>query len=90
MTDISVERTAQALIIADEIMAIMEEYRRQEAAGYVDTPGGLEHMGDVWTLLAGWDESLRTTLAHAAIAIGFTCALLFTGACVGVCLGVMS
>ena len=25
-----------------------------------------------------------TTLAHAAIAIGFTCALLFTGACVGV------
>jgi hypothetical protein len=56
---VPVERVAQALIIADDIMAIMEEYRRQEADGFVDTPGGLEHMGDVWNLLAGWDESLR-------------------------------
>jgi hypothetical protein len=38
-----------------EIVAIMKEYDRQmEDRGYVDTPGGLEHMGDVWSLLEGW------------------------------------
>lgn len=32
-----------------DIVAIMEEYRRQEQSAWgVDTPGGLEHMGDVW------------------------------------------
>ena len=33
-------------------------YREQEAAGNVDTPGGLEHMGDVWRLLRRWDTEL--------------------------------
>jgi hypothetical protein len=45
--------------ICDEIMQIMETYREQEKRGYVDTPGGLEHMGDVWNLLATWDDALR-------------------------------
>lgn len=45
-------------IICDEISGIMEIYREQEAKGYVDTPGGLEHMGDVWRLLRRWDDML--------------------------------
>lgn len=46
--------------IGGEIMAIMETYHQQEAErGYVDTPGGLEHMGDVWRLLSDWDDRLR-------------------------------
>ena len=45
--------------ICDEIQRIMVVYREQEAKyGYVDTPGGLEHMGDVWRLLASWDAAL--------------------------------
>lgn len=44
--------------ICDEIQAIMATYRKQEAAGGVDTPGGLEHMGDVWRLFRKWDEEL--------------------------------
>lgn len=44
--------------VCEEIQSIMQEYRRQEAIGYVDTPGGLEHMGDVWRLLRRWDEVL--------------------------------
>ena len=35
-------------LIADEIQEITETYREQDAKGFVDTPGGLEHMGDVW------------------------------------------
>lgn len=46
--------------IGAEIMEIMATYREQQASRYgVDTPGGLEHMGDVWKLLAEWDERLR-------------------------------
>lgn len=50
---------AEANILA-EIKEIMEEYRRQEKTGIVDSPGGLEHMGDVWKLLASWDAVLAT------------------------------
>lgn len=46
--------------IASEITSIMKTYREQQAAGYVDTPGGLEHMGDVWNLLWKWDEMLKS------------------------------
>jgi hypothetical protein len=50
---------AQAAIgVADEIRMIMAEYRKQEAEGSVDTPGGLEHMGDVWKQLDEWDRWL--------------------------------
>ena len=44
--------------ICAEIQRIMATYREQEARGYVDTPGGLEHMGDVWRLFRFWDEQL--------------------------------
>jgi len=45
--------------IANKIIEIMTEYRRQEEEnGYVDTPGGLEHMGDVWSLLSSWERRL--------------------------------
>lgn len=44
--------------VCSEIQRIMKVYREQEAAGGIDTPGGLEHMGDVWRLLAEWDDEL--------------------------------
>lgn len=48
--------------ICAEIQEIMRVYREQEAKqGYVDTPGGLEHMGDVWSLLTRWDKQLSET-----------------------------
>ena len=45
--------------VGADILSIMEEYDRQSAAGFVDTPGGLEHMGDVWRLLTDWASMLR-------------------------------
>ncbi len=46
--------------VCEEIQDIMRVYREQEATSYgVDTPGGLEHMGDVWRLLGKWDAELR-------------------------------
>ncbi len=50
-------------VVCEEIKEIMETYREQETAGYVDTPGGLEHMGDVWRLLSKWDKMLREETA---------------------------
>ena len=45
--------------ICNEIQEIMAVYREQAASAYgVDTPGGLEHMGDVWKLLGDWDRRL--------------------------------
>jgi len=45
--------------VGSEIRKIMETYRHQQQRnGFVDTPGGLEHMGDVWNLLAKWDRML--------------------------------
>ena len=44
--------------VCKEIQEIMVTYREQEAAGRIDTPGGLEHMGDVWRLLRKWDKLL--------------------------------
>lgn len=49
--------------VCDEIVSIMEEYDRQSAKGYVDTPGGLEHMGDVWQLLDAWRTALKAAIA---------------------------
>jgi len=51
------ELTAQESVCA-EIQAIMETRRRQQSEGVEGTPGGLEHMGDVWRLLARWDKEL--------------------------------
>jgi hypothetical protein len=36
--------------VCDKILDIMKTYHEQEARGGIDTPGGLEHMGDVWRL----------------------------------------
>lgn len=53
--------------VCEEIKRIMQTYREQEAErGYVDTPGGLEHMGDVWRLLSEWDDKLRAAPPHDA------------------------
>ncbi len=47
----------EALEPLKEIARIMIVYREQEASrNGVGTPGGLEHMGDVWKLLARWDR----------------------------------
>lgn len=51
--------------VCTEIQQIMRVYREQEAAGNVDTPGGLEHMGDVWRLLRRWDAELAKSQAEA-------------------------
>ena len=46
--------------VCKEIIEIMNTYDEQEAErGYVDTPGGLEHMGDVWRLLRRWRDALE-------------------------------
>jgi hypothetical protein len=45
--------------ICDDIVGIHDEYLRQQEAGFVDTPGGLEHMGDVWSLISEWAAKLR-------------------------------
>lgn len=46
--------------VCAEITEIMAEHDRQmDERGYVDTPGGLEHMGDVWTLLDRWRNELK-------------------------------
>lgn len=46
--------------VCRQIREIMQVYRKQAASSYgVDTPGGLEHMGDVWALLRRWDEKLE-------------------------------
>jgi hypothetical protein len=53
---------AQALSrakVCNEILEIMQTYTEQEKSGYVDTPGGLEHMGDVWTLFRKWEKELK-------------------------------
>ncbi len=45
--------------VEQEIVEIVEEYRKQDAEGNVGTPGGLEHMGDVWRLLKRWEHELK-------------------------------
>lgn len=50
--------------ICKEIEEIMKTYREQSESRYgVDTPGGLEHMGDVWSLLGKWDGELYESTA---------------------------
>jgi hypothetical protein len=46
--------------VCDEIIYIMDVYHEQEeSARGVDTPGGLEHMGDVWRLFRKWEKLLK-------------------------------
>ena len=57
--------TAQAqYAICTEILEIMQVYHEQEKSYFgVDTPGGLEHMGDVWALFMKWEKLLETAIA---------------------------
>jgi hypothetical protein len=49
--------------VAEEILNIMDTYHEQQnSENGVDTPGGLEHMGDVWKLLSHWEEVLHNVL----------------------------
>lgn len=51
--------SAAHAVVCSEILEIMRVYDEQLAKhGYVDTPGGLEHMGDVWRLLERWRDTL--------------------------------
>jgi hypothetical protein len=46
--------------VCDEILGIMRVYHEQETErGYVDTPGGFEHMGDVWKTFLRWEKMLN-------------------------------
>ena len=45
--------------VCDEVLKISATYDEQYEAGDVGTPGGLEHMGDVWRLFAGWARILK-------------------------------
>lgn len=45
--------------VCGEIVEIMETRDEQHEAGdFYGTPGGLEHMGDVWRLLDRWRDEL--------------------------------
>jgi hypothetical protein len=56
--------------VCDEILEIMETYREQEASTYgVGTPGGLEHMGDVWRLLRKWEQLLKAPDSERAAGV---------------------
>ena len=46
--------------IIKELLDIMFVYHQQEDRGNIDTPGGLEHMGDVWRLLLKWEEMAKS------------------------------
>ena len=48
--------------IADEIREIVHDYRDGECS----TPGGLEHMGDVWRLLIKWNAMLAAAKGETA------------------------
>lgn len=46
--------------IIRELLEIMDVYHEQDnSKNGVGTPGGLEHMGDVWRLLLRWEELAR-------------------------------
>ncbi len=53
--------------VCAEILEIMETYHEQDKSPYgVDTPGGLEHMGDVWRLFEKWEQLLHADKLIAA------------------------
>ena len=50
--------------VCEEILEIMATYREQEDEGHVDSPGGLEHMGDVWSLLRKCEKMITVEAKH--------------------------
>ncbi len=58
-------RLAQVEPVCTEILRIMKVYHEQAASpNGVDTPDGLEHMGDVWNLFHKWEHALTTAAAQ--------------------------
>lgn len=53
--------------ICNEILEIMKEYHRQcDEYGYATgSPGGMEHMGDVWDVFLGWERELKAPTHEA-------------------------
>jgi len=48
--------------VCQEILDIMQTYHEQSKTAYgVGTPGGLEHMGDVWSLFMKWEQMLKVS-----------------------------
>ena len=47
--------------VCEDILEIMRTYHEQEANGFINTLGGLEHMGDVWSLFSAWEIALTAT-----------------------------
>lgn len=46
--------------ICNEILEIAATYHDQmKERGRISTPGGLEHMGDVWRLILKWEDMLK-------------------------------
>ena len=45
--------------VCSDILSIMHTYHEQDAEGSIGTPGGLEHMGDVWRLFSAWERQLK-------------------------------
>lgn len=52
--------------VCDEIISIMETYDEQEERGCVDTPGGFEHLGDVWRTMRRWQKMIAEERAQEA------------------------
>lgn len=51
---------AARIHVTDEILEILAVYEEQDASpSGVDTPGALEHMGDVWRMFARWGRILN-------------------------------
>jgi hypothetical protein len=46
-------------VVCDEIIRIDDERLWQERSGFVGTPGGFEHMDDVWRKISKWASTLR-------------------------------
>lgn len=57
-TNYNETRISVATQLARDVQDIMADYREQEARGSVDTPGGFEHLGDVWRWMRKWDALL--------------------------------
>lgn len=56
----TLEKVSPQNQVCAEILEIRAVYEEQIAGpSGLGTPGGLEHMGDVWSLLYEWEQTLR-------------------------------
>jgi hypothetical protein len=55
----AIQEAVKPCPICEEIVEIDDERIRQEHAGFIDTPGGFEHMGDVWNQISKWADLIR-------------------------------